>query len=425
MIEQRALIDELPGGDRGPRIDLALPVDVVAGRWDLVVPPRAAVDPGPGHPRGPADDAAPGRPLRGPGRPRGPGRRWSAGRRAGQDPAVGARPGEPTLRSAGQPTARAAAGRRWRTAAPGPGRRTTAVSLRLVSTSSLSGSEPSTMPTPAANRADRSSTVMARIPSIQHPVAPAVDVAHRTGVVTPGVGLESVDEGQGGRGPAPRPPPAWDGGPATSSRAVGAAPSGRRGQRPGDGGAQMGDGCGGGPGRDGREPSSSAQSGARASVDRLDHQAVLVAVLGRGRAARRAGVPLTRPDRPVVPASGRLRTWGPVRSTSSSGLAPTNWPSGVGTENTVQLGSSRCHRRSRSATSMACAHGHVDLTGQHHLGHLARGRWRRAASATMARKPASDGSGDDAGRPAPPRLRSSVPAAARLTVRPPVRRPPG
>ena len=34
--------------------------------------------------------------------------------------------------------------------------------------------------------------------------------------------------------------------------------------------------------------------------------------------------------RSVVPASGRLRTRVPVRSTSSSGLAPTNWPSGVG-----------------------------------------------------------------------------------------------
>jgi len=42
LIEQRALVTELPAVVAALG-DLALPVAVVAGRWDLVVPPRAAV----------------------------------------------------------------------------------------------------------------------------------------------------------------------------------------------------------------------------------------------------------------------------------------------------------------------------------------------------------------------------------------------
>ena len=56
-------------------------------------------------------------------------------------------------------------------------------------------------------------------------------------------------------------------------------------------------------------------------------------------------------NRSAVPARGRLWIRFPVRSTRSSGLAPTNCPFGVGTEKMVQFGSSSCQRRSRVGTS--------------------------------------------------------------------------
>ena len=118
MVEQRALIDELPAV-AAPSAGSRYPVAVVAGRWDLVVPPRAAVDPGPGHPRRPADRAAPGRSLRGPGRPRGPGQRSIRSRRAGPTSAVRSARPERSAHRLGR-----RAGDRWsRTGSPGPGRR--------------------------------------------------------------------------------------------------------------------------------------------------------------------------------------------------------------------------------------------------------------------------------------------------------------
>ncbi len=59
--------------------------------------------------------------------------------------------------------------------------------------------------------------------------------------------------------------------------------------------------------------------------------------------------------RAVVPASGRQRKRSPVRSTRSSGLAPTNCPAGEGRENNAQLGSSAPQRRSRPAMSIGRA----------------------------------------------------------------------
>ena len=76
-------------------------------------------------------------------------------------------------------------------------------------------------------------------------------------------------------------------------------------------------------------------------------------------------------NRSAVPARGRLWIRFPVRSTRSSGLAPTNCPSGVGTEKMVQFGSSSCQRRSRVGTSTGAPRSHVDLAGQHHLDQLA------------------------------------------------------
>ncbi len=69
-------------------------------------------------------------------------------------------------------------------------------------------------------------------------------------------------------------------------------------------------------------------------------------------AAPAGGGPATAWTRSVVPARGRLSTRRPTRSTSSSGLAPTNWPSEVGREKTAQFGSSSCHPRSSAPMSM-------------------------------------------------------------------------
>ncbi len=54
MIEQRALTDELPAVT-APLGRLDLPVAVVTGGRDLVVPPGSAAHPGRQHPRGRAD----------------------------------------------------------------------------------------------------------------------------------------------------------------------------------------------------------------------------------------------------------------------------------------------------------------------------------------------------------------------------------
>ncbi len=136
---------------------------------------------------------------------------------------------------------------------------------------------------------------------------------------------------------------------ATSSRAVGAEPSGRRARVPVTEVPRWvmlwrwtRSGCSG--------TSSSAQRGASAcpmasTTIRCSAPSLAEAISSRGS---------TPPDssaRSVVPASGRLRTRRSARSTSSSGLAPTSWPSGVGIEKTEQVGSRRCQRSRRAATS--------------------------------------------------------------------------
>ncbi len=120
---------------------------------------------------------------------------------------------------------------------------------------------------------------------------------------------------------------------------------------------------------------------------------------------RGAGRCSTRRIRSVVPASGRLRTRPPARSTRSSGLAPTSWPPGVGMEKTEHVGSSRCQRRSRSATSMGSP---IRTSTWRATTTLATSSFStaRTASATMASNDASDVCGTMVGPvPADPRIR--------------------
>ena len=282
------------------------------------------------------------------------------------------------------------------------------------------------MPTPADRVTVAPDTVIGTDPDHPAAVSGAVHPADRTGVGATGPALEPVDEVEGGRrGTPPTAGVGWRSATrasADATRAVGAAAQGAP-----DGGTQVGDvvqvdelGAAG--------TSSSSHHGAQRVTDGVDHQPVLLGVLGRlqEHGGQGAAGPVVRS---VVPASGRLGTWVPWRSTSSSGLAPTNRPSGVGTEKSVQLGSSDAQRRSRSATSGARSVGTSTLRARTTLSTSPR-PMAATASDTPASKSSSpsrgrirqrDGPGSPAGRrrPRPP----GGPAGRAGSTRP--RRPSG